>query len=104
VIVPIDSIHLLRVAARTTGGDRTVAVEHLDVSLADSMAIGVRTEAALLRRTAVAVDSASRNEFRKCVKVTRLATDRLDELKAACDLMTNLSADLDRMQRQHRAP
>jgi hypothetical protein len=104
VIVPIDSIHLLRVAARTAGGDRTVAVAHLDVLLADSMAMRVRTEAALLRRTAIAVDSASRNDIWKYVKVTRLATDRLDELKAACDLMTNISADLDRMQRQHRAP
>jgi hypothetical protein len=102
--MPIDSTRSMRRAARTAGGGPTVAIAHLDVLRADSMAIEVRAEPAVLRRMVIALNSAIRDAFRTRVQVTRLATDRLVERKVARDSMANISAELDRMQRQHRAP
>ena len=66
----------MRAEARTTAGDPTVAIAHLDDPLlADSMVIEVLAEAALLCRTVIAVDAARCAEVRKRVQATELATE-----------------------------
>jgi hypothetical protein len=94
---------LMRAEARMTGGDATVAIAHLDTLLADSIAIEVRAEAVLLRRTVIAVDSARRAEVRKRVQATQLSTDRQDELKVARDSMAKLTAEVERLRRRLRS-
>jgi hypothetical protein len=94
---------LMRADARTVSGDATVAIAQIDSLLADSLAIEVRAEAVLMRRSINAIDSLRRAEVRRRVAATQLATDRQDELKVARDSMVKLSAEIDRLRKRLRA-
>jgi hypothetical protein len=94
---------LMRADARTISGDATVAIAQIDSLLADSLAIEVRAEAVLMRRSINAIDSLRRAEVRRRVAATQLATDRQDELKVARDSMTKLTAEVERLRRRLRA-
>ncbi len=91
---------LLRADARATSGDATLAMAQIDSLLADSIAIEVRTEAVLMRRSLNAIDSVRKAEIRRRVQSTQLATERMDELKVTRDSMAKLNAEIDRLRRR----
>lgn len=91
---------LLRAEARTAGGDAAIAVAQIDSLLTDSIAIEVRTEAVLMRRSLNAIDSVRKAEIRRRTQSTQLATDRMDELKVARDSLAKLNAEIDRLRRR----
>jgi hypothetical protein len=93
---------LMRVDARTINGDATVALAQIDSLLTDSLAIEVRAEAVLMRRSLNTVDSVRKAEVRRRTQATQLATDRLDELKIARDSMARLGAEIERLKRRLR--
>ncbi len=95
---------LMRVDARSASGDATLALALLDSLLADSIAIEVRTEAVLMRRSLSAVDSVRKAEVRRRVQVTQLATDRGDELKTTRDSIAKLNIEVQRLKRRLGAP
>lgn len=95
---------LMRADARTVTGDATVALAQIDSLLEDSIAIEVRAEAVLMRRTINAIDSLRRAEVRRRVQATQLASDRMDELKVARDSMTKLNAEIARLRRRFVQP
>lgn len=93
---------LMRVDARTVGGDAAVALAQIDSLLTDSLAIEVRAEAVLMRRSLNTVDSVRKAEVRRRVQATQLAIERMDELKLARDSMARLSAEIERLKRRLR--
>ena len=93
---------LMRSDPRATGGEVTATVALIDSLLSDSVITEVRSEALLMRRTIVAIDSIRRGELRRRVQATQLASDRLDELKTARDSMAKLNAEIDRLRRRLR--
>jgi hypothetical protein len=93
---------LMRVDARTLNGDATVALAQIDSLLTDSLAIEVRAEAVLMRRSLNTVDSVRKAEVRRRTQAAQLATDRLDELKIARDSMAKLGAEIERLKRRLR--
>ncbi len=95
---------LMRVDARSASGDAALALAQLDSLLADSVAIEVRTEAVLMRRSLTAIDSLRKAEVRRRVQATQLATDRGDELKISRDSITKLNAEIQRLKRRLGAP
>ncbi len=95
---------LMRVDARSASGDATLALALLDSLLADSIAIEVRTEAVLMRRSLNAIDSVRKAEVRRRVQATQLATDRGDELKTTRDSVTKLNLEIQRLKRRLGAP
>jgi len=95
---------LMRVDARSASGDATLALAQLDSLLADSIAIEVRTEAVLVRRSLNAIDSVRKAEIRRRVQATQLATDRSDELKTTRDSITKLNVEILRLKRRLGAP
>ncbi|HYW49645.1 MAG TPA: hypothetical protein VE861_03515 [Gemmatimonadaceae bacterium] len=95
---------LMRVDPRVAGSDPSVAIAQIDSLLADSVAMEVRAEAVLMRRTIGAIDSLRRSELRRRAQATQLAGERLDELKLARDSVTKLTAEIDRLRRRLRAP
>jgi hypothetical protein len=95
---------LMRVDAKSASGDATLALALLDSLLADSIAIEVRTEAVLMRRSLNAIDSVRKAEVRRRVQATQLATDRGDELKTTRDSITKLNLEIQRLKRRLGAP
>jgi hypothetical protein len=95
---------LMRADPRSTNGDPAVSIAHLDSLLADSIAIEIRAEAVLMRRTVITIDSLRRAEVRRRTQATQLATDRLDEIKVARDSVTKLLSEIERLRRRLRAP
>jgi hypothetical protein len=95
---------LMKADNRINSGDASLAISQLDSLIADSVAIEVRSEAILMRRSLTAIDSLRRTEARRRATATQLATDRLDELKVARDSMAKLSAEIMRLRRRLRTP
>ncbi len=95
---------LMRVDARSASGDATLALVQLDSLLADSIALDVRTEAVLMRRSLNAIDSLRKAEGRRRVQATQLATDRGDELKLTRDSIAKLNTEIQRLKRRLGAP
>jgi hypothetical protein len=95
---------LMRVDARTTGGDATVALAQIDSLLADTLTIDVRAEAVLMRRSLNAVDSVRKAEIRRRVQATQVSTERMDELKATRDSLAKLNTEITRLKRRLSAP
>lgn len=95
---------LMRADPRQTNSDPSNAIAQLDTLLSDSVAIEVRAEAVLMRRTVSALDSLRRLEVRRRVQATQVASDRMDELKVARDSMARLSAEIARLRKRLNAP
>lgn len=95
---------LMRIDPRVAGSDPLVAIVQIDSLLADSVAMEVRAEAVLMRRTIGAIDSLRRSEARRRAQATQLAGERLDELKLTRDSVAKLTAEIDRLRRRLRAP
>jgi hypothetical protein len=94
---------LMRADARVGNGDIAAALTQIDDLLNDSVALDVRTEAVLYRRSLGAVDSVRRAEVRRRTQATQSATERLDDLKVARDSMTRLVQEIERLRRRLRA-
>jgi hypothetical protein len=95
---------LMRADTRAASGDASLALAQIDSLLTDSIALEVRTEAVLFRRSYAAIDSVRRLEVRRRTAATQIGTDRLDELKVARDSMARLTAEIDRLKKRLRAP
>ncbi len=93
---------LMRADARSTTGDATVAIAQIDSLLSDSIAIEVRAEAVLMRRSINAIDSLRRAEVRRRVQAAQVATDRLDELKVVRDSLAKANTEIERLRRRLR--
>lgn len=95
---------LMRTDPRVTSGDAALAIVQIDSLLADSIAIEVRAEAVLLKRSIAAIDSVRRTEVRRRAQATQLSTDRLEELKVVRDSMLKLTSEIERLRRRLRSP
>jgi hypothetical protein len=93
---------LMRAEGRISGGDASLAIAQIDSLLADSIAIDVRAEAAILRRSINAIDSARRSEVRRRTQATQLASDRQDQVNVVRDSMLKLSAEIERLRKRLR--
>ena len=93
---------LMRADQRASTADPVITIAQIDSLLADSLTQDVRTEAALIRRSFVAIDSVRRLELRRRTQATQSATERLDELKTARDSLGKLQAEIDRLRRRLR--